>query len=235
MNKKIELISDYYSLIATSIVLIVTSYLDIKNREVDLKVWVILSPFIIVYYILFYQDINLILLSINVGLVLAILSPLYFLGMLGGADLILGLFMSLLNPTLISLNGEVFLPTLFSLLYGSISMLFLYVFNLVSNKGKKGSLAVKVIARKMKIRDFLNSRFYFPLEIIERDGTRKFRKTFMVEEDDKEWRDKYQELVKEGVISEEEEIWVTWGIPMIPFFFLGYILTIIIGIPFIKH
>jgi len=43
--------------------------------------------------------------------------------------------------------------------------------------------------------------------------------------------EKYAELLERGVIKESSEIWVTWGVPVIPFFLIAYVISLVVGLP----
>ncbi|AAY79562.1 conserved protein [Sulfolobus acidocaldarius DSM 639] len=88
-----------------------------------------------------------------------------------------------------------------------------------------------ISARRIKVKDFLSSKFLFPLTVIDEKGNQSIRTSFDVEEDDEEWRKLYREYVGKGLIREEDYIWVMWGVPVIPFFFLGYLISLVIGFP----
>lgn len=87
-------------------------------------------------------------------------------------------------------------------------------------------------AKRMKVKDFLNSSFLFPLTQVDDDGNVTLRSTFSIEEDDKEWKQKFRKLVEERRISEDSYIWVAWGVPVLPFMLIGYLLSLVIGFPF---
>ncbi|MEM4912284.1 MAG: A24 family peptidase C-terminal domain-containing protein, partial [Metallosphaera sp.] len=55
---------------------------------------------------------------------------------------------------------------------------------------------------------------------------------FSVEEDDSYWREVYKRLVNERKVSLDKYIWVAWGVPVLPFLLAGYIISLVIGLPF---
>jgi len=222
------------------IMLFHTSILDIKYREVDPKIWLYYSPLCI--FIIFdyhYLFLPIYLYSFIITTILFYI--LYRLSLIGGADLFLNIILGLSNSSVFPIIPSIFpvigLEPLIIILYSSIIILLISVTNIIKQyKYTKGlplskKLILSMSARRIKVKDFLNSRFLFPLTTINEDGSITLRDYFSIEEDDKYWRDYYARLVKEGKISEDTYIWVAWGIPVIPFIFLGYLLSITLGFP----
>ncbi|AHC50657.1 peptidase A24 [Sulfolobus acidocaldarius SUSAZ] len=227
-------------IVLTCIMLAHTSYLDIKKREVDLKIWAIYAP-LVIFFVFNYPHLNLFLYLYSVITVNLVMYFLYRFSMMGGADLILSIILSLSNATTYpiffpSLSSEGFEPFLI-ILYGSIIILLSGLVNLFRNlKYTKGySLMVRlnlaISAKRIKVKDFLSSKFLFPLTVIDEKGNQNIRTSFDVEEDDEEWRKLYREYVERGLIKEEDYIWVMWGVPVIPFFFIGYLISLVMGFP----
>ncbi|WP_338604746.1 A24 family peptidase C-terminal domain-containing protein [Sulfolobus tengchongensis] len=221
--------------------LVHTSILDIKYREVDPKIWIyysFLSLFIIAN--IHYLFLPIYIYSFIITNVLFFI--LYKLSLMGGADLFLNLILSLANASVFPLIPSNFsvigLEPLIIVLYSSIIILifsmlnFVKYYRYVKNLPFSKRIIFALSARRVKIKDFINSKFLFPLTEIREDGSVILREYFSVEEDDKYWREYYAKLVREGKISEETYIWVTWGIPVIPFMLAGYVLSLIIGFPF---
>ncbi|BDC18956.1 hypothetical protein HS5_18460 [Acidianus sp. HS-5] len=166
----------------------------------------------------------------------------YRLSLVGGADLIAIFIIGLSNPVV----RPFFFPTLSELgiepltviLYSSLSIFLVSLYNLAKYfKYTKGMpLSKRIVfalsAKRMKVKDFLNSSFLFPLTQIDDSGNVTLRNTFSIEEDDKEWRQKFRKLVEERKIAEDSYIWVAWGVPVLPFILVGYLLSLVIGFPF---
>ncbi|MEM0374482.1 MAG: A24 family peptidase C-terminal domain-containing protein [Sulfolobaceae archaeon] len=218
-----------------------TSILDIKYREIEPKIWLIYLPLIIFLYFNI-QKLNLTIYLISLIITNLLVYILYKLSMLGGADVIATALLSLGNSSvspLIYLNNLVTigLEPLVLLLYSSLIIAIVGIINFARNfkytKNMKiyDRILLAFNGKRMKVKDFITSKFYFPLTIIDEKGNISIRTNFSIEEDDKYWRDMYRELVKKGIISEDEYIWVSWGVPVLPFISIGYIVSIIIGFP----
>lgn len=222
--------------------LIHTSILDLKSREVDLKIWLYYLPLIIfLYFDIKYIYLPLYLYSLTTSSILLIL--LYKMSMLGGADIFASIILSLSNASIISLIPSrlvrIGIEPILILLYTSLSILVYSGINFVRNfKDVKGlsvtqKMLLALVGKKIKIKDFLNSKFLFPLTTIKENGSVELRFNFNIEEDDKEWREYYKRLLEKRIIKEDDIIWVTWGVPVLPFMLLGYLLTLILGFPII--
>ncbi|EWG08194.1 MAG: hypothetical protein ASUL_01030 [Candidatus Aramenus sulfurataquae] len=225
-----------FSLIMLSYV----SWLDLKSREIDEKIWLYFSP--IVVFILFdYKYINVLLFAYSFSVTVVVLLLIYKYSLMGGADVfamsILGLANSSVRPFFFPKLSVVGLEPITVILYTSIvislSVLVNFVRNYRHTKGLPLSkrLVLAMSGRKVKVRDFLNSKFLFPLTVIDESGKEELRLTFYVDEDDKEWRERYAELVKKGVITKDTVIWVAYGLPVLPYITLGYVISLISGIP----
>lgn len=231
-------------ILLTLVMLLHASILDIKYREIDLKIWALYSP-IVIFIIFHANSINLFLYSYSMGVSLLLLYLLYKFSLMGGADiftlLILGLANAKIYPIYPVLPGsrlsELGIEPLVVMLYSSIIIFLVSLFNLIRNfKYTNGlpmsqRILISLSAKRLKVKDFLNSKFLFPLTQIDEKGEKTLRTTFSIEEDDKEWREKFRKLVTEGKVREDEYIWVAYGIPVIPYMLLGYVLSIVLGFP----
>mgnify|MGYP001770635756 CR=1 FL=1 len=222
------------------VMLVVTSIFDIKSREIPDKLWIPFLP-IVVFTYLEHEYVNTFVFVYSVIMSLVVLLALTKLGLMGGADVVLMVLLGLGNPVVrpfffprFSLMGG---ESLTVLIYTSLIIALGGVSNLLRNYSRtKGfdirtRLVLAYSGKRMKVRDFLNSRFIYPLTVIDDKGNMKLRTTFQVEEDDRVWREKYAELVRKGVLKDDMEIWVTWGVPVIPFFLIGYVLSLFVGLP----
>ncbi|ARM77088.1 A24 family peptidase C-terminal domain-containing protein [Acidianus manzaensis] len=220
------------------------SILDIKYREIDLKIWALYSPLVI--FIIFYiKSINLLLYSYSLGVSLILLYIFYRFSLMGGADIFAILISGLANakvypflnifPT--SFLSQLGIEPLVIMLYSSILIFLMSLFNFLKNfkYTKDLSLSQRILialsAKRIKVKDFLNSKFLFPLTQINENGDRELRTTFSIEEDDKEWREKFRNLLSNGRIKEDDYIWVAYGIPVIPYMFIGFLLSLLVGFP----
>ncbi|WP_173645071.1 A24 family peptidase C-terminal domain-containing protein [Saccharolobus solfataricus] len=220
--------------------LIHTSILDLKYREVDPKIWIYYSP-LCLFIIFSFHNLFLPIYLYSFIITNLLFLILYKLSLLGGADLFLNVILSLANASVISLVPSRFLviglEPLVIVLYSSIIILIFSLINFVKqykyvrNLPFSKKILLALSAKRIKIRDFINSKFLFPLTEVKEDGSIMLRDYFSVEEDDKYWRELYSKLVNEGKISADTYIWVAWGIPVIPFMLAGYIMSLIIGFP----
>jgi preflagellin peptidase FlaK len=216
-----------------------TSILDIIKREVELKTWLIYSPLIVfLYFDLFKINILIFIYSFIIIILLSYL--LYKFSLLGGADvmalLLLGLGNSYVEPLFFPKLSKLGMEPMIVLFYSSIYVLALGIYNFMKNYKHTSNMpfSLRIIlsfnGKRMKVKDFLNSKFYFPLTIVN-ENSRELRTSFSIDEDDSEWRRIYSELVKKGILREDEYIWVSWGVPILPFILLGYITSLFIGLP----
>ncbi|MEM0362641.1 MAG: A24 family peptidase C-terminal domain-containing protein [Sulfolobaceae archaeon] len=220
--------------------LVHTSILDLKYREVDPKIWLYYSP-LCIFIIFDYHYLFLPLYLYSFAVTNLLFYLLYRFSLIGGADLFLNIILGLSNssvfPLFFSKFSVIGLEPLIIILYSSILILLLSIGNLIKQYKYTKNLPLfkKVIlamsAKRISVREFLSSKFLFPLTEIKEDGSIIIRDFFSIEEDDAYWRNYYMKLVKEGKVSENQYIWVAWGIPVIPFIFLGYLLSLIIGFP----
>jgi preflagellin peptidase FlaK len=220
--------------------LIHVSILDLKYREVDFKIWLIYLP-LVVFFIFYVHRIDLFLYSYSLGVSVFVLYMFYKLSLMGGADLMAILIIGLSNPSVYPLFfptfSELGMEPLIVILYSSISVFLVSLYNLVKyfkyTKGMPFSkrIILALSAKRIKVKDFLNSSFLFPLTQVDDNGNVTLRSTFSIEEDDKEWRQKFRKLVEERRISEDSYIWVAWGVPVLPFMLIGYLLSLVLGFP----
>ncbi|EZQ02104.1 peptidase A24 [Candidatus Acidianus copahuensis] len=230
-----------FQIILTSVMLFHTSYLDVKKREVDFKVWGIYTP-LIIFFLFYYHSINFLVYSYSFGVSILIFYVFYRFSMMGGADLIAVFLVGLSNPVtyplFFSKLSELGIEPIVFVLFTSLSILVVSVLNMAKyfkyTKGLPFSTRVilSMSAKRIKVKDFLNSSFLFPLTVVNDDGSSEMRTSFSIEEDDKEWREKYLKLVRDGRLTEDDYIWVAWGVPVIPFMLIGYLISLFIGLPF---
>jgi len=134
----------------------------------------------------------------------------------------------------------VYLIVLYSALITVVFTLVKSIYYLIVYRGKlpcgeplRLKILMSIIGRPMSVEEFLKSKHYYPLTIIERGVggvVRKYRLSFDAEHEDyKVHQENYRRLIEEGVISKDDVIWVTYGIPHIVPLTIGYVLFLIIG------
>ncbi|ABP96230.1 MULTISPECIES: A24 family peptidase C-terminal domain-containing protein [Metallosphaera] len=223
------------------VMLLHTSILDLRYREVDPKIWLIYSPLIAFLYFDIHE-VNLFIYLYSIVAVLAVFFGFYVISFMGGADLfaiiILGLANASVHPLLFSGLSQQGMEPLIVVLYSSVLIVLSGIINFARNfKYTSGlplgtRLVLSFTARRIKVKQFLRSKFLFPLTEIDESGSESLRMGFSVDEDDSHWRDLYAKLVREGKLEEERYIWVAWGVPVLPFILLGYLISLVIGLPF---
>ncbi len=220
--------------------LVYVSILDLKSREIDTKVWLYFSP-LALFFLFDYKSLDLFLFAYSFGVTVAILFFFYKYSLMGGADVFAMIILSLANssvrPIFFPELSEAGLEPITVILYASVVITISVLVNFFRNYKQTAGLPLStrlVLAmsgRKVKVREFLNSKFLFPLTLIDDNGKESLRLSFYVDEDDRVWREKYAELVKKGVITEDTTIWVAYGLPVLPYITTGYVLSLIVGIP----
>ncbi len=226
--------------IVALIMLIITSYMDLKTREIDPRVWI---PFAIVAIVILIARFSIhwdpasmiyLLLSMTPPLILFALS---LLGMMGLADPIALAIVSLLIPE--PPTGLLLPPSMVVLIIASILMFFLLVIPmLIINIPRLGLISRHCSSRyittiialtgfPMSVRRFLGSKFLYPLIYPSlNEGRIQWicRWSFEIEEDPKTHREAIAMLLEKGYVSERETIYVTWGVPYLVFLLLGVLL-----------
>ncbi|OYT52206.1 MAG: hypothetical protein B6U76_10110 [Desulfurococcales archaeon ex4484_217_2] len=225
-------------IIVTLAFLTYTSILDIKYREVDLKVWFIFgvtASILTFLEIMVYgfTIINLIRLAVSVVLALSIGGLTYYLDLFGGADLFALIVLAIMHPwnpikPLFKLKIE--LPFILTILINS-----LITYKVISKLSipMKYKIAYMFLGFPTTIDKYLKMKFSYPLTIYEvssNGGIKvKYRLTFSIEEEHYEHQEKLEKLVKKGLLKYDDIVWVTQGIPLLVFITLGYIISIIFG------
>lgn len=134
-------------------------------------------------------------------------------------------------------------PSLVILLYSSVVPAIYMLVNLVVNIIKHIDkihetpswyrVVFPLIARPVRIRDYLEGglRNHYPLEIFELDERKgRLNRYFTISSSLSEDLEKrIRDLVSKGLISENQYIWVTYGLPMVFLMFIGLIVFIAVG------
>jgi len=220
--------------------LVHVSILDVKYREIDTKIWLFYSP-LVLFFIYNIKFLNIYLFLYSFIVTILILYFFYRLSFMGGADLfvmiILGLADSSVHPLFYSFFSIIGMEPIIIMLFASLLVFMFVIINFIRYYKYTVGLSISkrillsISGKRMKIKDFINSKFLFPLSVIDDKGNESLRTSFSVDEDDREWRDKYTKLVLKNIINEDKVIWVAYGIPVLPFILFGYIVSLIIGIP----
>jgi len=131
---------------------------------------------------------------------------------MGGADLfvmiILGLADSSVHPLFYSFFSNVGMEPIIIMLFGSLLIFMFIIVNFIRYYKYTIGLPISkrillsISGKRIKIKDFINSKFLFPLSVIDDKGNESLRTSFSVDEDDNEWRDKYAKLVLNRIVNE---------------------------------
>jgi preflagellin peptidase FlaK len=209
--------------------LLYTSYLDMKKREVEDKVWLIFGAIgvLLQVYEVYSGQTAIVLLGISVALAAVIGMGLYFFGFYGGADGKALIVVGVLVPVFVPRIGLYSIAPLIVLTNGVLISILLPVVILCFNitrlirrqpifKGFSEPWYRKAIACFLGYKQTGKPReFQFSMEkpVVEAGGqTRKFQ--FSMMQDDFETKG---------------NTWVTPGIPLLVFFTTGYFVMLFYG------
>lgn len=235
------------------------SILDIKYRDIPaVYVWISLGIAILlasisfyIYVILYSASLLIIyfIISLLVGFVL--LYILYIMGFLGEADVFIGFELAILYPTpdvydLVLFKAPIGIrmpPVIPIMIYSNILVAVLIPLLVIANLRHKElytkynvsftkKILLLITSKPVKIKDYLNMKHVYPLEIIkEEEGrlVRSIRTTFDINEDYRVHQETIKSLVEKGLLKDSDYIIITYGIPYILPILLGFILFLTIG------
>lgn len=226
-----------------------TSYLDVRYREVDPKIWLIFGVLggILTAVEIFANNYLLTIVTINIilGLVIGIIS--YILGLFGGADFLCLFILSIVHPyppiKPLYYIGPIY-PFILTIVMNSLLLsLAVPIINFIRNIRNirylwslkaplKYRLLYLLIGYPVTIKKYLKMKYTYPLIIYKYDKGKmdiKFRLTFNIEEEHQGHQEYFKTLINRGVLKEDDIIWVTQGIPLLVFITLGYITSISLG------
>ncbi len=239
--------------ITSLIFLLYTSALDIKYREVDLKVWFVFGSMAVTLtlaeFVVFNMSLNDILkLAASALFALSIGGLAYYLDLFGGADLFALITLAIMHPwhpfkPLFGLKPP--LPFILTVLVNSlISSLIIPLMNIARNLShlglvfklripKRYKIAYMFLGFPVTIEKYLGMKFTYPLIIyrVAQNGKLEttYRLSFSIEEEHYEHQDELRKLVERGLLSYGDVIWVTQGIPLLVFITFGYVVSLIFG------
>ncbi|MEZ0290547.1 MAG: A24 family peptidase C-terminal domain-containing protein [Sulfolobales archaeon] len=216
----------------------VSSYSDIKSREVDLRIWILFGVIgSIVFIMRFYVERDLLVYLLLSLIAPLIILPLSLANMIGFADFLAVLVLSILIPK--PLYRELLLPpSLTILLISNIVYVIVLTPFIIRNMLFSRLIADKcdsafkrfiiiLTGLPMRISSFLESRFMFPLVYpVKRDDKLVWvcRSSFDINEESQAYRDSLKKLLDERLVSSDDIIIVSWGAPYILFLFIGALL-----------
>lgn len=226
--------------IIVSILVLVTltyaSVLDLRKREVPEYTWV---PAYVAAIVLNLISGNYELLHLLISLLPPVLLfVMTFLGLMGGADALALLLVALANPKF-RLIPPSFLVLIYSLLPPLILMIYYVTINITKYRAftlsmkcvnwPRGKFLIFILGRVTRIGTYLRKVYVYPLSIPVNRDTYLCRTHFSLSEEEEEViRNTIIEKVKKGILSENDYIVITHGLPHILFFLIGYTLYLII-------
>ena len=226
-----------------------TSYLDVKYREVDPKIWLffgVLGSILTAFEVL-SKNCMLTIVAINIvlGFLIGIIS--YYFGLFGGADFLCLFVLSIIHPypptKPLYYVGPIY-PFILTIVVNSLLLsLIIPIINLAKNIRNyqhmlklraplKYKLIYLFIGYPVSIEKYFNMKFAYPLTVFELYKDKlvvKYRLTFDINEEHEEHQKKLKELISKGVLRKDNVVWVTQGIPLLVFITLGYIISLILG------
>ncbi len=226
----------YIGYVTAISMLVITSYIDVKTREIDPRIWL---PFIVVGAALAIYRVELDPITAPLYIVVSMISPAVLLamslvGMMGLADPIAMAIVAILIP---QPPGHLVLPpSLVILAISTVLMLVglvipISILNLRSIGEIKrycGSpykaVIVCMTGFPIKAERFIATRFLYPLiyPVLENESIIwRCRETFDINEDPSVYRGTIRELIEKRLLKGGEKIYATWGVPYILFILLG--------------
>jgi preflagellin peptidase FlaK len=228
-----------------------SAYSDLKTREVSDRVWVTYLPLAI--SILFLRLVlapDLLIMSIaSVFVALCVSFLVFYMGLFGGADakaliclsIALPSYPSFCKPLLTVLNPLFPLAILYnSYLFSLSTVVYVVVKNLAwKYKTRRGffenyeavplltKIATFLTGYKTRFKVLKDRVYLYPMEEILRNNGGFLRRLKLFTPADIERNDLVRDL--EGFLMNDEEVWVTPGIPLLVFVLIGLVSTTLIG------
>ena len=226
-----------------------TSILDIKTREVEPRLWVLPGVAVGLLSLLELPAVlgrvglvELLASLAGSGIVVLAILAMYLAGMMGGGDLFASALILAAHPWPFLLRDVMpaLLPLFFyASLAAALPSIYFLTLNLLRYRGELARLEdcgplckayLAATSLPVRVSDYLSSRtWFFPLEMVGENGSRTLRRSFDVEEEPSEHRERLRRLVEAGVLSPSERIWVSYGIPFLVPLLVGYLAYLAVG------
>ena len=237
---------EYSKVFIVVVMLLYTAWLDVRTREVTPRTWLFfMAPLLIITSIelLFLHSLYPVILALT-GIIVVIgsVGVLYYAGLMGGGDLYASVIIAIAHPWN-PFRYQVYMSTGFvpfcisvliysSLLVGLLSI-FYFILNLFFNrkelvrvprKYRYTYLFTGLPVRAVKL---LYKRFWYPLEHPWRN--KRYSVFFDVGEEEEDFKRALRNAIENGLVSPDQKLWSTYGVPFILFIFLGYVFSLLIG------
>jgi len=245
-------LSEYAAILVTLFFFALSSVFDLKTREVDDKVWLVYgsSGVALTAFRLVLDPSTLIVTAISIAIATVLALGIFYFGLFGGADakaiICLGLTLPLVPRSLPSVLGypHPFFPVtvmIMGYICSASAAVWFGVRNSLTYVRDKQNMfdGLEEESRWRKLMAFftgyrasvpkLRSTFYlYPMEDIPADATkRSFKFFFDAEIDRDQLVSKFVESLSK--IGFQGEVWVTPGLPMLLFIFIGLVITLVFG------
>lgn len=217
-----------FNLSAAAIMLLFTSYLDLKKREVEDKVWLIFGGIgvLLQIYEIHIGETSLVQLGISVVLATVVGMGLYFFGFYGGADGKALIVVGVLVPVFVPKVGLYSIAPLIVLTNGVLISILLPIALLLFNATR--------LARRQPIFEGFSEPWYRKalacfLGFKQTGKPREFQ--FSMEKQASEGNEprKFQFSMMQDDFETKGNTWVTPGIPLLVFFTIGYFVMLVYG------
>lgn len=250
---------EYAKIVYAVALLIYFSFLDIRDRSIpDKLIWssLLLSGVFFALSLYIYIQVYPLTLLMFYFILSIIIGPglfalMYFLGKMGGADVIVVADLALLFsfPALSPIFSiytdveNIFPPVLVIIFYSTIlfalivpvRVMYLWIRHrdkLPKELPLYKRVLILVTGTPITVGEFLEKKHYYPLTIYEEENgvlKKKWRTGFDIEEEYTEHQERVRRLIEKGLLSYREYIWVTYGVPFIVPLTVGLIVFLLIG------
>ncbi|ALU12582.1 hypothetical protein EYM_05410 [Ignicoccus islandicus DSM 13165] len=230
------------------------AYSDLKTREIEPKLWLtgIIGAALTLIELYLVSGLSvalfkLLLLELVFSLIIfPFLYVSYKMAMLGGADMLAYLFLSLTvpwYPLFLGLRAITPVPIL-TLLHATILAILIALVRLISNLlnpefrkflkenkiGLLGTLHYGLSGKVMKAKEYLRTDFWYLIHEIENGIVKKeLRKRVSIDEEPEDHRKAVKNSIEKGIIREDQYLMVTYATPFLVYMTLGFLATLVIG------
>jgi hypothetical protein len=210
--------------------LVYASYRDVKYRDIPELAWLpSLAIVTAINLLLGRYDVIHTIISLIPPLAVLVLS---LLDMIGGADFLALLLISLAHPSFYILPISL-ITLIYSLLIPIAVMGYYLILNILhwreldKIKCVEGSRTPLIfLGRPLTVGRLLKSKFVYPLTIPSDKGYICRASFSLDDEEEDKVRGSIKDMVDRGIIEEEDVLWVTPGFPHVLFYLVGYVVAL---------